>query len=518
MTRHLVLVLGDQLSLQSSAFDQFDPAADRVWMAENDEEATHVWCHQYRLVAFFSPMRHFRLEVENAGLEIDYHELTANPRKAKGCGFASLLRASLKQHKPEKVVVCQPGDDRVQRLLQACCDEAGVPLEIREDRDFFCSSARFAEWAQGRKSLVMEQFYHVMRTEHDILMESKNRPIGEQWNFDKENRKKFPKTGPGQVPSPPKFAPDAITNDVMQMVSKRFPDHPGSLEGFDLPVTRDEALLYLQDFVEHRLASFGDFQDAMWEGAHFLYHSRLSHAMNLHLLSAQEVVEAVTAAYFAGKAPLAAVEGFVRQVLGWREYVRGIYWLHMPDYADRNSLECDADQEVPVFFWDGKTEMACVRDAMRLLIETAYAHHIQRLMVLGLFAQLFGVHPKSFHQWHMAMYADAIDWVSLPNALGMSQHGDGGLMATKPYCASGNYIDGMSNHCRQCRYKPRQATGDDACPFTTLYWDFLDRHQVTFRKNHRMVMQIKNLERKDKSEMAEIRERAQRIRKGEISV
>lgn len=518
MTRNLVLILGDQLSLKSSAWDGFDAENDRVWMAENDEEATHVWCHQYRLVAFFSPMRHFREAVLKAGFAIDYHELSDNPRKAKGCSFQSILSASIKQHSPEKIVVLQPGDYRVQESLVACCRDHGVPLEIREDRDFYCTSQRFAEWAKGRKSMVLEAFYHVMRAEHDVLMERKNEPVGGQWNFDKDNRKKFPKSGPGEVPEPPKFEPDMITRDVMQMVAKRFSKHPGSPDGFDLPVTREQAVVYLNDFVQHRLAKFGDYQDAMWEGSHFLYHSRLSNAMNLHLLSAKEVVEAVVNAYFAGLAPLGAVEGFVRQVIGWREYVRGIYWHHMPEYQTRNSLDCNIDEDVPSFFWDGKTEMACVRDSMRLLLDTSYAHHIQRLMVLGLYSQLSGVHPYAFHNWHMAMYADAIDWVSLPNTLGMSQHGDAGLMATKPYCASGNYIDGMSNYCGNCKYKPRQATGDDACPFTTMYWDFLDRHQATFKKNTRMMLQIKNLERKDKAEMEAIRIRAKKIRDGEIKV
>ena len=293
---------------------------------------------------------------------------------------------------------------------------------------------------------------------------------------------------------------------------------PGKVDDFDLPVTRDQALQALDDFVDHRLCHFGDFQDAMWNGEEYLYHSRLSHAINLHLLSPREVVESAVAAYKEDKAPLNAVEGFVRQILGWREYVRGVYWTRMPEYADGNSLGCDPDQDVPSFFWDGKTDMACVADSMRLLIDTAYAHHIQRLMVLGLFSQLYGVHPAKFNDWHMAMYADAVDWVSLPNALGMSQHGDGGVMATKPYCASGNYINRMSNYCKGCKYKPSQAIGDDACPFTTLYWDFLDRHQQRFQKNHRMSMQLKNLERKDADEMEQVRQRAAAIRSGRLSI
>lgn len=516
--RHLVVVLGDQLSTTLSGFDGFDSRRDRVWMAENDEEATHVWCHKFRLVGFFSPMRHFRRTLTSLGFPVDYHELTADRRVARGSSFATLLGRSLAADRPERVIVTWPGDYRVKESLRQTCEAAGVEIEFREDRDFFCTPDRFARWADGRKSLVLEHFYRVIRAEQDVMMETAARPAGGQWNYDHENRKKFPKGGPVDVPPPPNFAPDEITRDVIDMVNRRFADHPGTAEGFDLPVTRPEALAYLDDFITHRLPHFGDYQDAMWSGTDFLYHSRLSHAMNLHLLSAQEVVTAATDAWAAGTAPINATEGFVRQVIGWREYVRGIYWLKMPEYASLNGLRCDPDQDVPSFFWDAKTDMACVGDAMRLLSQTAYAHHIQRLMVLGLYAQLLGVHPEAFHRWHMAMYADAVDWVSLPNALGMSQHADGGIMATKPYCASGNYIDGMSNYCRQCRYHPKKAVGEDACPFTTLYWNFLDTHRERFRSNQRMAMQMKNLDRKSAAEMEEIRSRAAKIRSGETVV
>lgn len=510
--RHLVVVLGDQLSENLTSLRGFDATRDRVWMAENDQEATHVWCHKFRLVGFFSPMRHFRQRLGERNWAIDYHSLSPDRRRAKGCSFASLLSTALADRRPQRVIVTMPGDFRVRESLRQVCEDAGIGLEIRNDDDFYCTPERFARWAEGRKSWVMENFYRQMRSEHDILMEGPDRPVGGQWNFDHENRGRFGKQGPGDVPHPPRFKPDAITREVIEMVERRFPDHPGDATAFDLPVTREQAMEYLCDFVDNRLPSFGEYQDAMWAGSDFLYHSRLSHAMNLHLLSAQEVVTAVTSAWASGRAPLAATEGFIRQVLGWREYVRGVYWLRMPGYAELNALDCAADQDVPRSFWDGQTEMVCVGDAMRLLLKTAYAHHIQRLMVLGLFAQLMGVHPAAFNRWHMAMYADAVDWVSLPNALGMSQYGDGGMMATKPYCASGNYINGMSNYCRGCRYNPKRATGEDACPFTTLYWDFLDRHRDRFRSNHRMSLQLKNLERKSADEMVAIRQRAASIR------
>ena len=516
--RNLILVFGDQLNHDSAAFDDFDPDLDQVWMAENQEEATHVWNHQYRLVAFFSPMRHFRDELLDSGKSVLYHSLTADTDEASNSSFASVLSETLSQHEVESIVYVQPGDYRVGESIQSIADENEIPTDQREDRSFFCSLERFDDWAGGRKSMVLEQFYRVMRKEHHVLIEDDGKPVGGDWNYDKQNRGKFGKGGPGEVPAPVSFKPDRITSEVIEMVQSRFADHPGKVDKFDLPVTREQALVAMDDFMDNRLSLFGDYQDAMWTDEMFLYHSRLSNAINLHLLSPREVVEAAVAAFKEDKAPLNAVEGFVRQILGWREYVRGIYWSRMPEYAELNSLKCDPKQDVPSFFWDGKTDMACVADSMRLLIDTAYAHHIQRLMVLGLFAQLYGVHPAKFNEWHMAMYADAVDWVSLPNALGMSQHGDGGVMATKPYCASGNYINRMGNYCKGCKYKYAQATGDDACPLTTLYWDFLDRNSEQFKDNHRMSMQLKNLQRKEADQMESIRDRAKKIRGGKIEI
>ncbi|WDQ18373.1 cryptochrome/photolyase family protein [Rhodopirellula sp. P2] len=516
--RHLVLVLGDQLNHDSDAFTDFDPISDRVWMAENDEEATHVWSHQTRLVGFFSPMRHFRDELIQRGFDVIYHELSGDRRKARESSFASVLRKTLSDHSVEKIVLVAPGDYRVREQLKATAEQEDVPLEFLSDNHFYCSPERFDEWASGRKSMVMEQFYRTMRKEHGVLLDEQGGPEGGQWNFDHDNRKTFKKAGPSEIPTVPSFAPDAITREVIAMVKDRFEDHPGNVDDFDLPVCRHDAVASLNDFIEHRLPLFGTYQDAMWEDQTFLYHSRLSHAINLHLLSPKEVVDAAVKAYKDGNAPLNCSEGFIRQILGWREYVRGVYWNRMPNYEESNSLHCDPDQDVPPFFWDGNTDMACVADAMRLLVDTAYAHHIQRLMVLGLFAQLYGTHPLSFHHWHMAMYADAIDWVSLPNALGMSQYGDGGLMATKPYCATGKYINRMGNHCKNCRYDPAKSAGDDACPFTTLYWDFLDRHQTQLEGNTRMTLQLKNLDRKSQSEWTDIRARATAIRSGQIDL
>lgn len=509
--RRLVLVLGDQLDAKARVLETLDPKQDAVWMAEVAEEATHVWCHRRRIAAFFAAMRHFRDELEERGVRVLYTELPAEPRRDRGVGFAALLARDLARLEPQQLAVTQPGDWRVLESLREAVRTSDVELELHEDRHFFCGLDEFDAWAGGRRQLLLESFYRRLRKSRDVLMTKGGEPVGGRWNFDEANRQAFDREGPGKVRAPRRFTPDETTGRVLDLVGKRFADHPGRLEGFDLPVRRADARAALRDFVRHRLPRFGTWEDAMWEGESFLYHSRLSFVLNVKLLDPRESVEAAVEAYEAGDAPLNAVEGFVRQVLGWREFVRGIYWRFMPEYADRNALGCE-DRDVPRAYWDGATDMACVRDAMRSVIEHGYAHHIQRLMVLGLFAQLLGVHPRRFHDWHMAMYLDAVDWVSLPNALGMSQYGDGGVVGTKPYCASGAYVSRMSNHCRGCRYDPKKAAGEDACPLTTLYWDFLARHRARFAKNPRMGFQVRNLERKSKAELRAVRSGARELR------
>ena len=481
-------------------------------MAENAHEATHVWCHKRRLAFFFAAMRHFRDEQLEWGRIVHYHALGRRPSDDRGGDFAEILTKTVHRLHPDKLIMTRPGDLRVLRMLENAAKNLGVELEIREDRHFFVTPNGFRDWAEGRKHLVMEHFYRANHRRTGFLMRENGEPEGGTWNFDKDNRETFGKLGPDNLPSPRRFRPDETTRDVLDMVEARFADHPGSLDDFELPVTHDEALAALRDFVSKRLPLFGDYEDAMWLGEPTLYHSRLSAALNVKLLDPKFCLDKVVAAYEAGKAPINSVEGFVRQVLGWREFIRGVYWYYMPEYAERNSLRCD-DRDVPSFLWDGETDMACVADCMAALKRNAWIHHISRLMVLGQFSLLLGVHPYKFHTWHMAMYVDAVDWVSLPNALGMSQHGDDGEVGTKPYCASGNYIDRMSNYCRECCYNPKRATGEDACPFTTLYWDFLDRHHDRFAENRRMTFQVKNLERKSKDELKEIRWQADRIRK-----
>ena len=502
--RHLVIMLGDQLDEQSSAMADFDPAQDLLWMAEVAEESTHGWSAKQRIAVFLSAMRHFAQALTTRGLPLQYLRLddAHNPGT-----LAAALAQAIEQWQPRQLVLTMPGDWRVLQSLRQVAQDTGVPLELREDTHFFSTVSEFAAHAQGRKQLRLEYWYRALRIQHQVLLEDDQRtPLGGQWNFDADNRESFGKAGPQNLMPPLRFAPDALTTEVMALVNMRFANHPGQLTSFGWPVTRAQALLALQDFIQHRLPRFGQFEDAMWSGEAWLYHSQLSCALNLKLLNPREVVQAAEQAYRAGRAPLAGVEGFVRQILGWREYVRGIYWTQMPDYLERNAL--DAQAELPAFYWTGDTDMACLKDAITQTLEHGYAHHIQRLMVTGLYALLRGVRPQAVHQWYLSVYVDAVEWVELPNTLGMSQFGDGGLMASKPYVASGKYIQRMSNHCQGCRYDPAQTTGPTACPYTTLYWDFLLRHETLLKQNPRMSLQLRNLARLDNAAREAIRTQA----------
>jgi deoxyribodipyrimidine photolyase-related protein len=516
--RHLVLVLGDQLDRQSAAFDEFDPAQDLLWMCEAAEESTHVWSSQQRIVIFLAAMRHFAAALREEGLPLQYEALSAEGGAAS---LQAALALVLQQHRPQAVVLVQPGDWRVQQALRAAVAEAGVALHEREDRHFLCSSAQFASHARGRKQLRMEYFYREMRRRHHVLMEAGEQgkkdsatPSGGEWNYDADNREAFGAKGPGFVPATQRFAPDAITREVITLVQARFASHPGSVNHFGWSVTRAQALQVLHSFISERLEHFGRWQDAMWPGEPWLYHAHIGSALNLKLLNPREVIQAAETAYRERGAPLAAVEGFIRQVLGWREYVRGIYWLKMPGYLELNAL--NAQQPLPAWYWTGRTDMHCLQDAINQTLEHGYAHHIQRLMVTGLYALLLGVEPKQVHGWYLSVYVDAVEWVELPNVLGMSQFADGGVMASKPYAATGKYIERMGGHCRTCRYRPAERVGERACPFTTLYWDFLSRHQAVLAKNPRMALQVKNLARIAPAELQAIGERASAIRRGEV--
>ena len=504
--RNLVLVLGDQLNLDSDAFQDFDRSQDAVWMVEVSSEAKHVWSHKARIALFLSAMRHFRDALTKRRFTLHYRTLAARGNRGD---FAGELRAAVRKLRPEKLVMVEPGEWRVKNLFESTAAQLDIELEVRNDRHFLCSHDQFQEHARGRKQLRLEYFYRELRRRHDVLMND-GQPLGGTWNYDAQNRGSFGKAGPGKLRPPKRFRQDATTKEVLELVERKFADHPGRLEHFDWPVTAAQAKRALDDFMEHRLARFGDYQDAMWTDEPYLYHARLSAAMNLKLLDPMAVIRSAEAAYHAGRAPLNAVEGFIRQVLGWREYVRGIYWLHMPEYLERNSLKAAAP--LPGFYWTGETEMNCLRQAIGQTLEYGYAHHIQRLMVTGLFSLLLGVDPKAVHQWYLAVFVDAVEWVELPNSLGMSQFADGGVMASKPYAATGKYIQRMSNYCEGCRFNPGKAVGDNACPFTTLYWDFLRRHKKVLAANNRMALQLKNLDRKPADELTAVGRQADQIR------
>ncbi len=487
--RHLVLILGDQLNLDSSALADFDPSQDAIWMAEVMEESTHVTSSKQRSTLFLSAMRHFAESLKEKAWPLYYIQLDDADNTGS---LAGELDKVVQYTQPQELVMTAPGEWRVLQDLRAIAKKYSLPLEVRDDTHFFSTVREFAEHAKGRKQLSQEFFYRELRQKTGILMDGK-KPLGGQWNFDEENRGSFGKAGPGQMPPPLRFEPDSITQNVMQLVNAKMASHPGSLNSFGWPVARSQALEALNGFIQYRLPSFGLYQDAMWEGEVWLYHSHLASAMNLKLLNPKEVVNAAEKAYQQGHAPLPAVEGFIRQILGWREYVRGIYWTQMPEYLERNEMQSNA--RLPEFYWTGDTDMACLRDAIAQTLQHGYAHHIQRLMVTGLFALLLGVAPKEVHAWYLGVYVDAVEWVELPNTLGMSQFADGGVMASKPYVASGKYIDRMSNHCKGCRFNPALSIGESACPFTTLYWDYLNRHVDVLAKNPRMLMQLKNLNR-----------------------
>jgi len=497
VARELVLVLGDQLDRRSPALAAAAREDAVVLMIESAGEAAHAWSHKQRIALFLAAMRHHAGALRDAGWTVDYQALDA--------GHDSLqagLAEAIARHRPARVRMVEAGEWRVQAMVEAACSGAGAALEVHEDTHFYCRRREFATWAQGRKQIVMEFFYRDMRKRFDVLMED-GKPAGGEWNFDRANRGSFGRKGPGAVPAPRRFEPDAITREVLEEVAARFGDHPGTLESFAWPVTPEQAAAALEDFVVQRLPLFGRYQDAMWQGEPWLYHAHLAAAMNLKLLDPRDAVAAAVEAWRSGHAPLEAVEGFVRQVLGWREFIRGVYWLEMPGYAERNHF--GHERPLPEFFWDAATDLNCLRQCFGDTLENGYAHHIQRLMVIGNFSLLAGLDPRAVCDWFLGIYVDAVEWVELPNTLGMALHADGGIVGTKPYVASGAYIKRMSNYCAGCRYDPGKRSGEDACPFTLLYWDFLARHREQLGANPRMGLALKNLDRIGPGELAEIR-------------
>ncbi|MES2753686.1 MAG: cryptochrome/photolyase family protein [Pseudomonadota bacterium] len=497
-TRDLIFVLGDQLSTQLSSLRGADPATSVILMAEVADETTYVRHHRRKLAYILSAMRHHADRLRADGWRVDY--LTLDDPANTG-SFSGELARALERHAPTRIVVTEAGEWRVQAMLESWSERFEQPVEIRADDRFLATHAEFAAWADdGRQQLTMEYFYRDMRRRTGLLMDG-TKPAGERWNFDHDNRKA---AKPDLLmPQPLSFAPDAITQGVLTMVAARFPDHPGRLDGFDFAVTEADALAQRDHFLDRALPLFGDYEDAMLTEVPFLWHSVLSPYLNSGLLDPLALCREAEKRYRAGTAPLNAVEGFVRQIIGWREFMRGIYWYAGPDYVDRNFF--GNTRPLPNWYWTGETEMFCLSQAIGQTLDHAYAHHIQRLMVTGNFALLIGAAPKAVHLWYLEVYADAYEWVELPNTLGMSQFGDGGLVGTKPYAASGAYINRMSDYCGRCRYDVKQRIGPDACPFNALYWDFLARNEGKLGDNPRLTMPYRSWAKFEAGTKADIR-------------
>ncbi len=499
----LILVLGDQLSHNLSSLAAADKAVDRILMCEVADETTYVRHHKKKIAFIFSAMRHFAETLRAVGWHVDYVKLGDAGNTGS---FTGEVRRAVQRIKPAELIVTEPGEWRLSQILAEWEETMALPVTILADTRYLCSHAEFASWAGGRKQYRMEYFYRDMRRKTGLLMAG-SEPIGGKWNFDSENRK--PPPSGLTLPQPLRFAPDVISRDVLALVADKFEDHFGYLEPFWYATTAEQAEQAFEHFVVSALPRFGDFQDAMLEDEKFLYHAVISTYLNAGLLDPLKLCQRVDFAYQAGHVPINAAEGFIRQIIGWREFVRGIYWQKMPDYAGLNFFENTRD--LPDFYWTGDTEMACMRAAISQTREEAYAHHIQRLMVTGNFALLAGIDPHQVHDWYLSVYADAYEWVELPNTLGMSQFADGGVLGSKPYAASGNYINKMSNHCKTCRYDVKQKTGEKACPFNPLYWDFLVRNAEKLRGNPRMAQMYRTWDRMAPDRQAEYRHSAAEI-------
>ena len=496
----LVPILGDQLSPAISSLQGAEPADTRILMMEVAEETTYVRHHKQKIAYILSAMRHHAEALRAAGWQVDYVPL--DDPDSTGSFTGEVARA-VQRHAPDRIVVTEAGEFRVQAMLESWETLFGLPVEIRADTRFLATHAEFDAWADRRKTLIMEFFYRDMRRKTGLLMDG-DEPAEGRWNFDKENRK--PAEADLLMPRPLAFEPDEVTRDVLALVAERFADHPGELEGFDYAVTAQDAERQADAFFAHALPQFGDYEDAMLTGERFLWHSILSPYLNSGLLLPEDLCRRAEAEYRAGRAPLNSVEGYVRQILGWREYMRGIYWREGPGYVDRNFF--GNTRALPAWYWTGDTDMHCLRESLGQTLATAHAHHIQRLMVTGNFALLIGADPKQVHLWYLEVYVDAYEWVELPNTLGMSQYGDGGLLGSKPYAGSGAYINRMSDYCRHCRYDVTERVGPNACPFNALYWDFLARNRDKLGDNQRLRMIYRTWDRFAPKTQAEVRVQA----------
>jgi deoxyribodipyrimidine photolyase-related protein len=483
----LIPVLGDQLSFDLSSIAGADPAESVILMMEVADETIYVRHHKRKIAFILSAMRHHADALVAAGWRVDYVRLD-DPENSGS--FTSEVARAVARNGIERIIVTHAGEWRVQAMLESWETLFGMPVDIRPDTRFIAPPGFFETWARERKQVRMEFFYREMRRETGLLMDG-TKPEGGEWNYDKENRK--PAARDLMMPRIPHFPPDRITCEVLDLVAARFGDHIGKLDNFGIAVTRADALAAQDHFLKHALPRFGDYQDAMLTGEPILYHAHLSFYLNIGLLDPLDLCRAVEAEYRAGRVPLNCAEGFIRQIIGWREYVRGIYWWAGPEYGERNFL--NATRRLPGWYWTGETDMHCLAQSIGQTIDLAYAHHIQRLMVTGNYALLIGAHPDDVDRWYLEVYADAYEWVEQPNTRGMILFGDGGLLGSKPYAASGAYINRMSDYCGQCRYDVTQRTGPDACPFNALYWDFLVRNRDKLGSNQRLAMPYRNWDR-----------------------
>ena len=497
----LIPILGDQLSFDISSLDGADQASSLILMMEVAEETTYVRHHKRKIALILSAMRHHAQALRAKGWRVAYVKLD-DP--ANSGSFSGEVARILTNEAIDRIIVTHSGEWRVQAMIESWETRFGIPVDIRPDTRFIAPMGFFDTWAAGRKQLRMEFFYREMRRLTGLLMDG-TKPEGGEWNYDSENRK--PAKDGAAIPKRIGFAPDAMTQDVLTLVAKRFADHPGSLAGFDFAVTADQAAQAESAWLHGCLPKFGDYQDAMVSDAPFMWHALLSPYINLGLIDPLALCHKVEREYRKGRVPLNAAEGFIRQIIGWREYVRGIYWWAGPDYVSRNAL--DAKRALPDFYWSGDTKLNCLKQAIGQTLDLAYAHHIQRLMITGNFAMLIGVDPREVHEWYLAVYADAYEWVELPNTLGMSQFADGGLLASKPYASSGAYIDRMSDYCSGCHYDVKLRTGDKACPFNALYWDFLARNREILGKNQRLAMPYRNWDKMDDAVKQGLRKQAE---------
>ncbi len=491
----LIPVLGDQLSPNLSSLRASDKASSVVLMAEVRDEATYVPHHPKKIALIFAAMRHFAEELRADGWTVDYVKYDDRT----SIGLLSEFHRAFEAHGASGAVMTEAGE---WRLREAYADVDW--LTILPDDRFVATQSEFDDWADGRKQLRLEYFYREMRRKTGLLMEPDGQPTGGKWNYDHDNRK--PAKRDLFMPEPFTVAPDAITREVLDLVRAEFADNFGDLEPFSFATKRADAERAADYFLEHLLPDFGAYQDAMLKGERTLYHSVLSPYLNIGLLDPLELCRRAEAANRSGKAPLNSVEGFIRQIIGWREFVRGLYFWKGPEYVSGNYL--GASRDLPSFYWDAQTDMACLRDAVEGTRQTAYAHHIQRLMVTGNFALIAGVDPAQVHEWYLAVYADAFEWVEAPNTIGMSQFADGGLMGSKPYSSSGAYINRMSDYCAGCAYNVKERESDNACPFNALYWDFHVRNAEKLGNNPRLGQIYRNWARMDEGAKEATLERA----------